>query len=261
MKTGSISLKDRIKKKIPALVVFFILLILFIFIFTRPQEQNFSEKYEGYDLSGASIGRTNTYSLYAERYNNIQNAENDYIIDIFSWTAANGISVIDNFEGEEKILRTEEISFVEYTFLLEKAGMYSFYMEYFPLESRGIDIERSLKINGETPFLGADRLVLYRVWGDAESSRRFDNQGNEIRPAQIEKPRWENSLFTDSQGYFAEPYRFYFKEGINTLSLEGINEPLALRSIILKVPLVNKTYSEYVANLDTNNFLNLQYGY
>jgi len=124
-------------------------------------QENFSAKYAGVNLGGASSGRTNTYTRYLERYARIPAAVSDIPIGIFSWTGAAGVSVLENFEGEGRALRTEEESFVEYTVNVEQAGMYNVRIEYYPLPSRGINIERSLKINGETPFLGADRLAFF----------------------------------------------------------------------------------------------------
>ena len=219
---------------------------------------NFSAKYAGVDLGGASSGRTNTYTRYTERYAQVKAGAHDIPLDIFSWTDASGVAILENFEKEKRVLRTEEESFIEYTVNVAQDGMYNVYLEYYPLPSRGINIERSLKINGETPFLGADRLTLYRVWGD-EGSVRFDNQGNEIRPTQVEKPRWESVSFSDSLGYTVEPYVFYFQAGENTFRLEGINEPAAIRALALKAPVQTKNYREYAAGIDMSRFRNASY--
>ncbi len=138
--------------------------------------------------------------------------------------------------------------------------MYNVYIEYYPLPSRGIAIERSFKINGETPFLGADRLSFQRVWGDADDVRK-DNQGNEIRPAQVEKPRWESAYFRDSLGYTPEPYEFYFDAGDSVIRLDGINEPVALRALCLKAPVPAQDYRQYVQGVDTDNYRNSASGY
>jgi ABC-type glycerol-3-phosphate transport system substrate-binding protein len=205
------------------------------FLLAAKPETDFSAKYSGHDLSGASTGRTNTYSLYRDRYGAVPTGQEDIPIDIFTWTNAEGVSVYENFENEAMVLRTEEAGYVEYTVNIENAGLYNIYMEYFPVPSRGIAIERSLYINGEVPFLGADRLAFQRVWGDRESSR-FDNQGNEIRAAQVELPRWESAFFRDSLGYITSPYAFYFREGENTIRLAGINEPVIIRALSLRTP-------------------------
>ena len=230
-----------------------IAVVVVIFLLAGRQEEDFSEKYAGFDLGGASTGRTNTYSRYMERYAYVPTGQRDIPIDIFAWTSAEGVSVLQNFENEARVVRTEETSFVEYIVNIQRAGLYFMYLEYFPLQSRGINIERSLFINGEIPFLGADRLTFQRIWGDSGSSR-FDNQGNEIRPAQIEIPHWESAWFRDSLGYITDPYAFYFSEGQNVIRLEGINEPMAIRALSLIAPFETKNYRKYLAGVDLGRY-------
>jgi ABC-type glycerol-3-phosphate transport system substrate-binding protein len=233
-----------------------VVVLLTIFLLTRGENEDYSEKYLGYDLGGESLGRTNTYPRYMERYARATPGQNDFSIDIFSWTQAEGISELSNFQSETRVIRTEEKSYIEYSFELENSGMYNMYIEYFPLASRGINIERSLYINGEIPFLGADRLTFQRVWGDSAVGRRIDNQGNEIRPSQIETPVWESEWFRDYLGYTVDPYMFFFDKGVNTIRLVGINEPMAIRAITLKAPVSTKSYSEYTAGINTSRYRN-----
>ena len=236
-------------------VVVVIIAAAIIFLFAGRRDADFSAKYAGVDLGGASTGRTNTYSRYMERYSNVPSAERDIPVDIFSWTSSEGLSVLEDFEGEDRVLKTEEVSNAGFRVNIERAGLYFIHIEYFPLPSRGIPIERSFKINGQTPFLGADRLTFQRVWGDASTSR-FDNQGNEIRPAQVEKPRWESAWFRDSLGYITEPYVFHFNEGVNVISLEGINEPMAIRAIELRAPVHAEYYRDFIAGVDVSQYRN-----
>jgi ABC-type glycerol-3-phosphate transport system substrate-binding protein len=248
------NMDDKISKlKILIIAAVVVVLAALIFIAAGRQEPDFSEKYAGFDLSGASTGRTNTYSRYMERYYNVPAGLRDIPIDIFAWTSAEGVSTLYNFENEARVLRTEETGYVEYTVNVPRAGLYFINMEYFPLQSRGIAIERALFINGEVPFLGADRLAFQRVWGNGGESR-VDNQGNEIRPAQVELPRWENAWFRDSLGYITEPYSFYFREGENTVRLAGINEPAAIRSLSLRAPVETRSYRDYIAAVNMNRF-------
>jgi ABC-type glycerol-3-phosphate transport system substrate-binding protein len=231
------------------------LTLLLLILLSCSVNDNFSEKYANVNLGGASSGRTNTYTRYLERYAQVPPAAHDIPLDLFSYTDAHGVSLIDDLDRQPRALRTEEESFVEYTVTVAQDGLYNIHIEYYPLPSRGINIERSVKINGHTPFLGADRLAFFRIWGDATNTVREDNQGNEIRPAQIEKPRWEGAAFSDPLGFTVEPYVFYFEAGVNTLRLEGINEPMGLRAITLKAPAALKPYRrEFVINNINHNF-------
>jgi ABC-type glycerol-3-phosphate transport system substrate-binding protein len=248
------------KSKRVVIVAAVIIVAALLFLFAGRRETDFSAKYAGFDLSGASTGRTNTYSRYIERHASAPAARYDIPIDIFEWSNAEGVSVLENFENERRVLRTEEAGFIEYTVNMEREGFYFMHIEYFPLPSRGINIERSFKINGETPFLGADRLTFYRVWGDG-ANVRFDNQGNEIRPPQVELPRWESAYFRDSLGFITDPYAFYFPAGENVIRLEGINEPAAIRAISLEAPVPTKSYQEFIAGVNTNRYQNNRQNY
>jgi len=253
---------DEKTSKVRFLIIVAVIIIVgvLIIVIAGRQDPDFSAKYAGFDLSGASTGRTNTYSRYMERHSDALAGQRDILINIFSWTSAQGVTALDDFEGEARVLRTEEVSFVEYTFNVEQSGLYFIKMDYFPLHSRGIAVERALHINGEIPFLGADRLSFQRVWGDGGNSR-FDNQGNEIRPSQVEKPRWESAWFRDALGYITDPYAFYFRQGSNTIRLTGVNEPVAIRSLVLRAPSETPSYSEYIKNTDLSRFQNARNNY
>ena len=243
-----------------SLIIVVIAALALVFLVASRPSKDYSDKYAGFNLSGASSGRTNIYSRYRERYENVPAGRSDIDIDIFSWTSAEGVSVLENFQNTARVLRTEESSFIEYSVFAETPGLYNIQIEYFPLEARGIPIERSFYINGEIPFLGAERLTFWRVWGD-EGEIRLDNQGNEIRPAQVEKPRWEKAWFTDSLGYITDPYSFYLHEGENIIKIVGVNEPVAIRSLSLKAPAEVLSYRNYLASANLSQYNKTPSGY
>lgn len=229
---------------------------LILFIATRGGDRDYAVKYAGHDLSAGSGGRGNTYAKYLAQYAGARLGQTDIPVDVFGYTDSAGVVELANFEGEARALRLEEQGFVEWTLNVESAGLYQIYLEYFPAASRGIAIERSLSINGATPFLGAEQLAFHRVWGDAATGVKTDNQGNEIRPTQVEKPRWESAYFKDYMGYFAEPYQFYFNAGDNTIRLTGINEPMIIRKLLISAAAPAKTYAQYLAGFDVSGFRN-----
>nr|MCR5686071.1 extracellular solute-binding protein [Lachnospiraceae bacterium] len=80
---------------------------------------------------------------------------------------------------------------------------------------------------------------------------RVDNQGNEIRPTQVEVFDWQSCRLADDRGYESDPYLFYFEAGSNTITFGGENEPMAIRKIAL-VPVEEKTtYAQYVASVSS----------
>ncbi|MDR0909185.1 MAG: extracellular solute-binding protein [Spirochaetaceae bacterium] len=217
------------------------------FTFRGNSEQNYSAEYEGQNLQVRVGGRQNTYSSYLENHAGDPLGAALVPVDLFSYTEnSSGVSPLSNYEGEARSLRAEEVSFLQYNINIPAEGMYNIYIEYFPAEARGIAIERSFTINGGSPFLGSEQLSFQRVWGDAPGGIRYDNQGNMIRPTQVEKPRWESSYFKDYMGYYTDPYRFYFKAGRNTIELTGINEPLVIRKMEIRPVDHVPSYKEYI---------------
>jgi hypothetical protein len=137
---------------------------------------------------------------------------------------------LQEYEGQDNVISTTENSYVEWQVQVPETGMYQIYMEYYPVKARGVDIERKFYINGEIPFLGADTLAFTRLWTDKSEPAR-DNQGNDIRPSQIDVPDWTGTYFKDNLGYFTKPYCFYFEKGVNTVGLEAVNEPVIIKSL------------------------------
>jgi len=183
------------------------------------------------------VVREGTYAYYRYQHSSVPVGGTQVEVDLFSYVSGENISRENNFEGETAVLFTGEQGYVEFEVNIPTRGMYHLYIEYFPLPGRGIAIDRALEINGEVPFAGANLITFSRVWGDSEIGVRQDNRGNEIRPPQVELPRWESSYFRDGLGYVATPYQFFFETGINTIRLTGVNEPMAIRRFVL-VPVI-----------------------
>ncbi len=203
---------------------------------------DYSSKYAGVDLSTdvSGIGRGDTYEAYVASHASEPEATEEVTVDILS------------FEGEataqtEGVL-TEDGSAVTWKAEVPQAGLYNIRLEYLTTDSRGVDIERELLINGELPFTGASTLTLSRLWTDAGEVRQ-DNQGNDIRPSQKEVFDRQTVFLRDDMGYQTEPYAFWFEEGENTLTLKAVNEPVVVCGITLTPIVKFPTYEEYAAAL------------
>ena len=187
-----------------------------------------------------------SYAAFLHNHSRTPLGTSQTIIDIFNPSGGYGYQVLSGFQGESRVLRTEENSNTEFTFNLDRAGLYNIAIEYYPVNARGIDISRELRINGELPFTGADLINLNRVWGSSDAGIRVDNRGNMVRPPQVERPRWERAYLSDRLGFNTEPYRFYFEAGENTLSLIGINEPLVIRRLTITPIVTPPAFSAFM---------------
>ena len=202
---------------------------------------DFREKYEGADLSTdvTGIGRSNTYGAYLAEHEGDPAVTKEVAVELSAFEGEGGSPCDDGVMTTDKSELTWKVD-------VPQAGLYNIRLDYLTVESRGIDVERELAINGEVPFAGASTLSFSRLWTDSGDIRK-DNQGNDIRPTQMERFEKQSAWCMDSLGYQTEPYAFYFNEGENTLTLKAVNEPVILCGITLTPPAKEMTYAEYSA--------------
>ena len=99
------------------------------------------------------------------------------------------------------------------------------------------------------------RLEIPTVWTAAladfvnKYTVRFftkDVDGNEIRPSMVQTPVLSSYELRDADGFYAETFEFVFEAGTRTISLEAVNEPMSVKSIVL-VPHVDlSSYENYL---------------
>ncbi len=209
--------------------------------------ESYQDKYAGVDLEAelAGIGKENAYADYIRLHSDAAPARADVAVDVLSAQGTPGVSV----DAETGALKTENGSRAEWRVTVPESGLYQIILKYLTVPSRGVDMERILRINGEIPFDGAEQLVFSRLWTDSGKPRR-DNRGNDIRPSQSEVFDWQTAYCRDALGYQPEPYLFYFEQGENTLSLEAVSEPLIIGEITLAAPKEVLSYADYAKQFE-----------
>ena len=239
----------KINKTLRNLIIAIFVIVLVFVVSSLIPEKNFSEKYDGYDLV-TSVGATSSAKTYTEYQQEHKNAKTPAIsvdVDVKSYDEKKsyGSHAESNYYGKDVVV-TEDRSSVTWYVDVPQAGFYNISMEYVAVPSRNVNMERILYINGEVPFNGADILSFYRLWKDG-GPVRFDNQGNSIRPSQVEFFEYQRVLFKSDLGYEVEPYRFYFNKGQNSITLESTNEPMAISALTLVPVKTYDTYEQYLA--------------
>ena len=239
-------MKGWIKKTIIAVVVIAVVAGVLVLLSTRKVE-NFSSKYEGVDLTKDVDGmeRGGTYMGYINSHADADLSDTDVDIDIYDYSSTGDVSVYTDYEGEAKALFTDVDSTATFNVNVPKTGFYNLYVEYLIPESRGVPAERAVYINGELPFDDAINICFSRIWTDG-GPKKVDNQGNEIRPSQVEVYDWQSAYFVDKLGYITEPYKFYLEKGNNEITLGAINEPMVIKNLKLTKIWNPGTYEEYV---------------
>lgn len=235
-------------KKILIVIAVMIVIAIIAFILSLQGAEDFHEKYAGTDLTRDVEGmeRVGTYTGYLNEHADAQDMTCEAEIDLFDYVSSGKVEVYTNYEGTDKALFTDTDSSVSFHVQVPQTGYYNLYMEYLIPESRGVAAERGVRINGEFPFEDAQNITFTRIWTDG-GEVKTDNQGNQIRPTQIEVYDWQSSCFEDDMGYITEPYRFYLEKGDNEITLEAENEPMIIRKFMVAPVSVIQSYEEYVA--------------
>lgn len=249
----SIMVGIKINKTVRNTIIIIAAIILVFAISSLLPEKNYKVKYDGFDLF-ASVGASSTTKTYTEYCNEHKNARTpSVVVDVdvldFDQVASFGTYAEPDFHGKDVVI-TEDRSSVTWSVDVPEAGFYNISMDYIAIPSRNVNMERILYINGIMPFSGADILSFYRMWKDGGPVNK-DNQGNDIRPTQVEHFDYQTVLFKSDLGYEVDPYKFYFNEGVNTITLESTNEPMAISSLSLVPVKTYKNYASYVASFNT----------
>lgn len=241
-------MKDSVKKLLITVGVVVAFVVVCLLMNLRGVKTH-HEKYEGVDLSVDSEGavRQGTYSRYLNAHADARCPKTGVDVDLFAFEAEGEADTVENYSGVSKALYTGADSQVTWKVNVPEAGFYNLYLEYLLPQSRGVAAERSIIINGESPFDDADNITFSRIWIDG-GDVRVDNQGNEIRPTQVEVYDWQDAYCKDSMGYVTEPYRFYFKAGENTLTVKAVNEPMVLKKLEVAAVKEELTYEQYIAS-------------
>ena len=93
---------------------------------------------------------------------------------------------------------------VEYEVDIRTEGMYQLSLTYYPVEGNGSSIQRAFFLDGELPYKQLSEIEFSRVWTNSVSEWASDNQGNDLKPTQVEAPEWVESQLYDAEGYVVE---------------------------------------------------------
>ncbi|MFC3341502.1 extracellular solute-binding protein [Paenibacillus abyssi] len=177
-----------------------------------------------------------SYAAYSAEYESAVRPNREVVIMAADYDAieGDGFEKLDNFEGQSGAsLKTGERGQADWTVEVPETGLYHISIFYYPIEGKSSSIERSFLIDGEVPFEEAAYLQFDRIWDNELDEVRQDNRGNDLRPQQIEKPEWRETLFKDYEGYFEQPFLFYLTAGTHKLSLLSQREPMVIRHLKL----------------------------
>lgn len=248
-------------KSVKLLSIFFCCLYLFSVIFQCFifAEENGSDNLSGDNNINYEIDDS-SYLVYYNKYRKVERPLTDVVLTTES------VDVEDNtvFRSidEKNAVIIDKNSFVQWSFDIEEAGVYSIYPCYYPLEGTGRDILLKLEIDNKLPYSECSNLSLNRLWQDEikDDDVRFlrDSSGDEMKPLQVEAPRWNERPFYNEMGLYSEPYLFYFEKGSHTVKLTGVSESVALSSIKIHNEPELISYKEYHSKFSRNDLADVK---
>ena len=129
------------------------------------------------------------YDDYLAQHKDAARPEDEYAIDAADYTQSSGMQVqtADHYAGMDGVsVLTGESGWIEWTVPIRQSGFYSLSVLYYPVEGKSSNIQRAVYIDGKLPFSEASIVEFTRQWGGKSQTFQKDNQGDELRPEQIE---------------------------------------------------------------------------
>ena len=175
-------------------------------------------------------------------------ADEDVVIgvDKLTSTYAEG-QTAEEVEGKQALVLSESKAWVEYTFEVTETAIYNLLVDYCPVKDTGRAIQLGFVVDGEYPYSELSNVNFSRIWVNEndDMSKNVDAQGNQVRPPQIEKFRWNQEWVESATGMFNIPYAIYLEEGTHTLRVVRHAESIAISTITLTEYELPISYKEY----------------
>ena len=248
------------KTKLTRLIAVFLSLIMLGSAFTVSavaDETTDASSTIGYDIDDVrDLLNSETYTVYAERNADVARATESIVINGVDYNKELTDAAVEVVDGA---LLTPGAGTVAWDFEVPSTAKYAIKIEYnYPEDGKATSIERRLRIDGEYPFKEARYPALTKVWHDEykvaeDGSIGFntDAAGNDTRPGKYIVPAWQTYTFSDSTGYYVDPYEVVLEAGAHTLSLEATREDMIIKTITLcpyeDLPAYADVLAEYTA--------------
>ncbi len=216
-----------------------------IYAKTDSNLEDYEEILDSYTVDLDSLN----YKDYTLKYNGAK-PKDEYVIEASDYVRSEGmeIEVYNDYEGEVGTsIRTGESGLIEYKVVVDTPGFYDLSLMYYPVEGKSAEIQRSIFIDGELLYNELALIQFSRNWINAISTWERDNQGNDLKPQQVEEPKWMTSKMYDSDGYETRALSIYFTKGVHTITLVSLREPMMLRRLILNNTDEVKPYEDVIA--------------
>ena len=143
-------------------------------------------------LSSTSSDEEMSYTDYLSKYSsNGANIAHQEFIAANVITSSNPIvSLEDSFGYGNKTVKLENKQTAEFELVVETAGLYEIYIDYYFYDSSINDVEANFKINGEHPYYESRQVLFKADWVPVTKEFELDRYGNEIIPSSSKDFKW-----------------------------------------------------------------------
>ncbi len=190
------------------------------------------------DTSGGGTSSTTAYArqkTYSDYYDEIENVPRPNAEVYLTYSGKDDVAEaeVKTFEGKDNVLVwSNEEGRIDYTVDVPESGAYQFEVSYYPLPGGATTTEVSVLLDGVSPYDTATRAALPHIWTSAYPITT-DSKDNEVRPPQVQSPKWVTTMLNDVDGLFNEPLYFNLEAGEHTISFESERASVAIEYIKL----------------------------
>lgn len=198
--------------------------------------------------AGEAVAKSD--SSYFSQYSELKNLERPLALIELSAQDSKNPSALKTDDGVEYLALNQSNHYVEWTFTVEKSGVYSIENFYRGTADFERDITVSVTVDGKLPFEEAEQLTLPRKYSceyeEGDYPYKKNLQGDDIRPDQVQVFDWIHAFFYNPVGFYEEPYLFRLEAGNHTIRYELVETAVDISKIVI----CNKSYITYKEYLE-----------
>ncbi len=145
-----------------------------------------------------------------------------------------------------QIYSNEDIGELIWTFQVKKAGLYHILVDYLPDETDTADVQRSVLIDGVSPFSESDTVPFMRKWEEIGAVKK-DSNGDQLKPKMRQVYTWDSEYVSDVDGMYSDGLAYYLTPGQHTLTVGYVNCACYFGNITILPGQNLPSYEEYNA--------------
>lgn len=204
------------------------------------------------DIESTTGDSQGSYTDYIKSYTNLKDVGDTIIIDATeNYTTDQDITLMT--VEDKNFVVTQDEGFIEWNFYAEMAAIYHIAVVWANVSGKGLDVIRTVTIDGMTPFDGLNSVYFRRTWENT-GEKYYDSTGNEYSKKQDEVLTVRTSDFYSLTDYYPGGYSIALEAGKHTIRFSSIQEPMAINSIILSQRGEQKTYVQVKKEYESNGY-------